>query len=182
MGLAYYYRNREKCLEGDKERRDWYSAHGICIACGHNEAVPGLRRCGDCLYRAREHWYANHTPEENRDYQREKYARYRAEGRCVKCGQPAVEGMCMCESCQKKHNRAGRRWKREHQVSRDPQLCRIRECREKAVEGRVWCEAHLEMWRENMRKNREKGNNQNHPWRKDEQARQKTEKWRRNGS
>ena len=176
---TYYETHREQCLERGRERREWYKAHGICIQCGHEEAVPGRLMCGECLYERNAHWWTVHTTEENTIYRRELYARYRAEGKCVECGRPAVEGRCMCQSCREKHNRAGRRWRREHRVSKDPGLCKVRECQEPKTEGRCWCAQHLAMYQEIMRKNRAKGN-QDHPWRKDEQVRQKTEKWRRN--
>ena len=30
----------------------WYKAHGICIACGHEDVEPGKTRCAECAMKA----------------------------------------------------------------------------------------------------------------------------------
>ena len=36
-------------MSGEKERREWYAAHGICISCGQRDAFPGRKKFAECL-------------------------------------------------------------------------------------------------------------------------------------
>lgn len=64
----------KRCRQMNKELRDWYIQHGICVVCGHEKAVPNRKRCWDCLDKAAE-WNANYKAnmtEEQKEAAKEK--------------------------------------------------------------------------------------------------------------
>ena len=60
-------------------------ARGLCVQCGV-EALPGKRRCSDCLVRAV-------------GYQTARRKRRKARGLCIICGTLARPGKLMCSGC-----------------------------------------------------------------------------------
>lgn len=94
---------------------------GICGPCASETATGALRKCARCgLHRADWHSTARYCPQCWRDYQRERRAARKAEGRrewsvktCSQCG--AVESMppesSWCRQCRNAYQRA---WKADH--------------------------------------------------------------------
>jgi len=66
-------------------------AEGRCPDCGCVDPEEGKLRCSDCLRVLRL-------------AARYRRLRYKAEGRCVWCGEPAIPDYVYCPSCRDKNN------------------------------------------------------------------------------
>ena len=92
------------------------------------------------------------TTEEKAQYAKDRYARLKAAGLCVVCGQPAIPGKTQCEF----HNRQGRHYsanlseEKREQAREYGRMRRVRLvqeglcicCREPVAQGSVYCERH----------------------------------------
>lgn len=103
------------------ELREWYAEHGICIACGRNDAVKGIKLCQECRLKqadAAAEYYEAHREEcmaKMKTNGKERYRRRRESGLCVSCGKrPAAEGKVRCGICLAK-NRAQQERRRRAQ-------------------------------------------------------------------
>lgn len=84
-------------------------ASGRCPVCGGERDNPQRVYCIECLRYARAKRYAvmaAETPEEcaarkamRRVKEEERRERYRAEGRCIRCGKQAMLGYTLCLQC-----------------------------------------------------------------------------------
>lgn len=94
-------KNAEKC----KERSTILKANGICICCGHNEAVPERVYCPQCQEKKRQgtqKWRLENPDKCERQKIRAKALREKrvAEGICVYCGkEKALPGLQSCHDC-----------------------------------------------------------------------------------
>lgn len=103
-----------------KERHELLKSLGLCTTCGKAPAAKGHTSCLSCLdnfgiiYEGRreqmQQYYREHAEEINA-VKRRRYAERKAQGLCIACAMPAVDGMIYCEACrQKKNERARRRY------------------------------------------------------------------------
>lgn len=114
----------KRCRQMNKELRDWYIQHGICVVCGHEKAVPNRKRCWDCLDKAAE-WTANYkanmteeqkeaAKEKRNKRQKKKYAERKVAGKCTRCGKKmAVAGKTQCTECLLKSRRTAEKYRRK---------------------------------------------------------------------
>ncbi len=89
-----------------KARREWYKAHGICVVCGHRDAVGKMTMCAECLYKANEatHKWASKNPGYWRKAQKKRRQRLLEEGKCTKCGRENDNpGRKYCRACALKY-------------------------------------------------------------------------------
>lgn len=149
----------------DKDDYSWYKAHRICPGCRQRAAAYGHVYCGECMYRKTETYHATKDRGVINTKNRERYQRYRDEGRCVRCGQPARPGLSHCQKCQDYQNRAHMKWRRERRVEKPEDECRL--CTEKRVEGYAYCAEHLAQRRALIARNRPAHISQAHLWRKE---------------
>lgn len=95
-----YYRQYGKDLRAFRKRQ------GLCIHCGKEKAEEGLSVCTICKLDGRERanrYYQEMSPEKKTEHLAKKKALYderRAQGLCVRCGQPAYNNFAFC----KKHH------------------------------------------------------------------------------
>ena len=127
--------------ERQKERREWYKARGICIACGKRDAVGRLTMCGECLYKANEatrNW-ASKNPGYWREAQKKRRQRLLEEGKCPKCGRENDNpGRKYCRACALKYRQYYHKT-RVLKVKNDG-VCRW--CDQPVVEGKKLCAEH----------------------------------------
>lgn len=99
-------RDIEKKNRTTRELRAWYKEHGICPACGRNEAAPGRVMCTECIIANRKRKAASSAHDcAVRKALREKRAE---QGLCVWCGAKAIEGMKHCAKCRASINTSNR--------------------------------------------------------------------------
>jgi NMD protein affecting ribosome stability and mRNA decay len=127
--------------EGKRARREWYKAHGICVACGRRGAVGSLTMCGECLYKSQEathRWQSKH-PGYWRDAQKKRRERLLAEGKCPRCGRENDNpGRVSCKACALKNRQY---YHRTHVWKVKPAgVCRW--CDQPVMEGSKLCAEH----------------------------------------
>jgi NMD protein affecting ribosome stability and mRNA decay len=95
----------KECLEitrkVSKENFDWYQKNGYCYRCGKEKVFGDEKTCPECraknyiaLSRSVRKRYGN-----AHNYYLDRRTRYLAEGRCVRCGKKAEQGLKYCRSC-----------------------------------------------------------------------------------
>lgn len=105
------------CLEVSrkvsKDNHAWYIKNGYCYRCGKERVFGDEKTCPECRVKN----YISMSHSRNTRYgnahnfyiaRREKYL---SEGRCVRCGKVAVEGLKYCKPCldrEKERNRRDR--------------------------------------------------------------------------
>ena len=142
--------------------------YGLCHGCQKAKAFPNRKFCPECLElfanrnAAR---YANLTPEQKKadlEKRKERRHRYKAEGRCPRCGKPATHGM-YCYEHSLRAKRHARKWNetvkearykaKEHsfEYKKEHHLCRV--CGSPIEEGNAtsWCNACREKQAERAR-------------------------------
>lgn len=83
-----------------KERYDFYKQHGICVACGREEAPKGKTRC--LLCRSKDAEKSSNYNRSKRDkeaynqYMREYRQKRKENGLCQQCGRPTINGHSFC--------------------------------------------------------------------------------------
>lgn len=106
----YYYQNRARIAERNRQLRDQRRAQGLCTMCGASETDPEHLTCAMC--RKMQAFRYKESPDrqrQNMDYKRARYQQRAAEGLCVACGkEPAREGRRMCEKCAAVYNAKAR--------------------------------------------------------------------------
>lgn len=133
--------------EQEKERREWYKAHGICYRCGQKDAQRGYLMCVECRTAQNERRRGKEQTAEQLAAQRERLHRLReerkAKGLCPKCGKHKPEdGYITCRCCRAKDAAAGRRnWAKKHGSITSEQRTSGWYC--------YHCSAELPEWREN---------------------------------
>ncbi len=148
----------------------WYAKHGICVSCHQAAAVPGMKNCGDCLYKKQLRHIRN--AEKERPKFREHAAKFRSEhkalGLCVECSQPAIEGTTRC----KRHTLLHRIHDAMRRVRKvpDENVCSIAACNALVVPGKRFCEYHYRKKCATAFANQPKGNS-HHIWRRLDHAR-----------
>lgn len=136
----------------------WYKSHGICTQCRCQNAEPGKALCYDCREKATEssRKYSKEHAAEKRQKQLARYYRLKEEGRCTCCKKPTTNGV-YCVECAAKNNRRNR--ERNHKEGKwfpdglREELGICKWCNEKAVEGSIYCEKHLEQKRKTLAEN-----------------------------
>lgn len=144
-----------------KETYRWKKEHGICVDCGCEEAVGGVR-CPECAAKKAEsamqkHCNMSHEEKEEHNKKRREKAKalrkYRKEhGLCLQCGKPVYNGHAYCME----HFLYHKRYKKKKQAEsnkgyRELGLCRI--CGKEVVSGKKLCAEHLKQYQEIMQKN-----------------------------
>lgn len=102
----------------DKERYEFYKAHGICVICGQETAKKTSVRCSKCAatvagyerikYHSMEEEEEERKEKLKKDTQRIKSTREqrKAAGLCTTCGKhPPKEGRLQCEACLARYRR-----------------------------------------------------------------------------
>lgn len=106
----------------DKERREWYLAHGICPHCGRNDLQKGYKRCLECRMKDNEAHRNKPISEERKAYQREYQREYskkrreelKAAGICIRCGKCKTDGEhAHCAVCRAKKAAEQREYNRK---------------------------------------------------------------------
>lgn len=111
----------------DKERYEFYKAHGICVICGQETAKKTSAKCGKCTAtsadyaRIKYHSMAEEERKEKlkKDVQRIKLTREqrKAAGLCTTCGKrPPKEGRLQCETCSARYKRYNEKSRRKRGV------------------------------------------------------------------
>ena len=137
----------------------WYKAHGICIACGHEDAEPGKTRCAECAMKAaawaRAAYYLQSEEQKaaNRQQRKERYARRKALGLCTDCGKTVSTGKRLCLDCSLR--------RRYVKTDFSDGLCC--KCNEPVVPGMMLCARHYAIAAANARKAHAQRPNENHP-------------------
>lgn len=105
------------------ELREWYAEHGICIACGRNDAVKGIKLCQECRLKqadASAEYHEAHREKRLAEFKvrnKERYKQRRETGLCVRCGKrPAAEGRIRCGICLAKDRARHEKRRREQGV------------------------------------------------------------------
>lgn len=108
----------ERCLEKKRgeamKRYKRIRAMGKCVGCGKNWAMPHMRLCLPCKIKYSERhaknaaWYSS---DERKAYAKNLRERYKAEGKCVKCGKPTNGVYTMCDKCRELSKERSRQWR-----------------------------------------------------------------------
>lgn len=158
--------------------RQWYIEHGICVACGQQDAFPGRQKCPKCLEKATLSNIKYRSLERERTYyprRKEKRMARIADGLCPQCGRPAKVGQ-LCLECYAKKCRRREAEKTERAQRGDPRKARVNNgkcyfCEAQALTGKRVCAKHyadiLARFHSSARK-------EGHPWEKDEAIRRLT--------
>ena len=150
----------------------WYKAHGICIACGHEDVEPGKTRCAECAMKAaardRAAYYRQREErrEAMRRRKRELYAKHRAKGLCANCGKKTSAGKRLYLDCFLRRRRYDKRYfdaYRRVKTNFSDGLCRL--CNEPVVTGKKLCARHCAIAKKNLKKANAQQSNADHPWR-----------------
>lgn len=111
--------------ERNKERREFYKAHGICCQCGREKATKGRSYCLNCLdkisisgYKYRATWSEEKKAEylgRAAKYHKRLYNERKATGICVDCGKKkAEENRVRCGICLDKQRRRQEKIRRQN--------------------------------------------------------------------
>lgn len=178
----FYRENRSKsglsswCREctnaAAKDRRLWYIKHGICVACGQNDAWIGHQKCPDCIEKSQNNNAKYRSIDLERSYY-EKRKKKRLErinnGFCEKCGKKKATNGQLCNRCwnmrqtMREKEKAFRGRPGEHfRERRDRGVCLY--CCKEVVDGYCFCDSHLRMKREIFEKAKLSSSEK---WRKD---------------
>lgn len=154
----------------NRETYCWYKEHGICTRCGQRKAFHGHVYCEVCMeksvnksarYRLEHHEKYLKSQAESRQKLR---ARRKAEGKCIQCGRPAVEGQTLCAACRAVNRERSKQYRRDKYGYNGGSSAvfqkRIAEgkcmfCGEPQEPGYGFCARHLAAIRENMKKAQE---------------------------
>lgn len=164
--------------EEERAWRQFLKEHHICVRCGKRDAFHNKTMCPECLEkeqkRGRERYAENREQilQRKKKYNKSLYARRKAEGLCVKCGQKkATKGVCCLECYVKERKREIERTekrKRENggyirEIRKEKGLCA--QCGEPTLPGQRLCQKHYEI----AAKNAEHARKYSKWWRKDNQ-------------
>lgn len=111
-------------------RDSWrmYKSAGICPYCKLRYAEPGRVHCAQCL-RHRRVLHARSDPGNvhQRELCRERRARLKAAGICVRCGKnPAREGRTRCQACEDKKRQSEIKYKILRKMDKEAKEARKR--------------------------------------------------------
>lgn len=160
----------------EKERRKWYSAHGICVVCGQRDALPGRQKCAECTEKATLNNIKYRSLERERMYYPRRKAKREARiaaGLCPICGKPAKYGQ-LCYEHYIKKKRKNEREKEKRAATGDPRRNRVAVgkcwfCNNRALPGMKVCQAHYTALMNRSGFAHRGG--EDHPWAKDEKVR-----------
>lgn len=146
--------------ESQKERYLFLKAHKICVSCGQENAAPHSILCIDC--REQRRYYYNHVYDKSKRREKDRVNKRKQRderiknGLCPSCGNEKPDGYTyqLCPSCRARYREYDQKRRRKNgalgQQERDYiGLCR--QCNKPAVEGRCYCEEHLEKARKSAR-------------------------------
>lgn len=91
----------------EKERRDWYSSHGICPRCCKNDIMGDETICPECTASESNNTLKNRNREKYNLYQKKwqkaNYQLRKEKGICTRCGKrKAMDGYFTCRICRAK--------------------------------------------------------------------------------
>lgn len=93
----------EKYRKYGKKMREKRKAAGMCVRCGKAKAVEGQTLCVACRVRngiKANEYYHNLTEEQKQkllDKKKKERAERKAQGLCIKCGQPVFGSYVLCK-------------------------------------------------------------------------------------
>ena len=107
----------------DKELKDWYRQHHICVMCGRADAEPGRKHCKACLQHERER---NALRRDQTIARRRELRKERSEaGLCLYCGKPATPGKQLCMTCRMRQNDSVRKYRIIKKIDREVEKARL---------------------------------------------------------
>lgn len=132
-------------MDRHKARREWYKQHGICVNCGQRNAMDGKVLCWECSNKRAEYRESlgprpEAQKEQIRQCQQRLYAKRKAMGVCVRCGNPNLyDGTLRCMQCTLESRRYGRERQRKKpkKAWREHGLCL--DCGAPRMEGKAYC-------------------------------------------
>lgn len=109
---------REYARKANRETYYWYKSKGICPKCKTQMAAPGRVYCESCLKKKAERC-KKYGGEYNKRKCKEFRERQKANGMCVYCARPAVEGRVLCEVCARKNSESQQVRKMRKRIARE---------------------------------------------------------------
>lgn len=113
----------------NKQLREWYESHNVCVNCGQRDAEPNKKMCFECseknAEKCRQRYYQNRENEIKGATERKRLLRQQRneKGLCTECGKrPQYHGTKMCWSCRNKHQKQDK--SRSEKQGRIPQELR----------------------------------------------------------
>lgn len=108
-----------------KERYEWYKAHGICPRC-REQAMVGRVYCAKCFRKTHAHWdKVDKDGSVNRQRCADRRKRLKAAGMCVNCGNAkAVDGKTLCPKCRAKNEESRTNYLIRQKIEREAQKAR----------------------------------------------------------
>lgn len=113
-----------------KELHQYCIEKGICTRCHKHMALQGRRLCAECTYvntinriRRAKNEKPNNDAEraEKNEKRRELYAKRKAEGICINCGQKkALANRVLCNECRIRANKASKKCMRKKRELQPP--------------------------------------------------------------
>lgn len=110
--------------EAEREEREWYISHGVCVRCHCDDARPGKTMCllcADIVSEDSSKRYNALTTEQKKEVNKKKTAGNRKrreererQGLCTKCGkQPPRENRKTCIECRLADNRRSKQYRKK---------------------------------------------------------------------
>lgn len=131
----------------NRERYEWYKAHGICVKCGRRDAFNGRVECEYCIERRYLYSKQEKRVEAARHFANSRYHARLEAGVCPYCGKAPIHGEYKsCESCRKKLKQY--RKIRQHETEqnfvseKESWMCRMGQCQVPAAAGETLCAKH----------------------------------------
>ena len=152
--------------EKAKAKYQQMKSMGLCVSCG-KPAAKGRVRCLDCLESVSvaslvcKSEMSDEAKKKARkratELQRIHYRERKAEGVCVECGKPTVDGLTRCQRCRVRHNDRMKQYvepktKKKEWIAQG--LCML--CGKECEKGYKLCSEHRAKAREAAKKARKK--------------------------
>lgn len=160
------------------DRYYFLKEHHICVKCGQRDAFRNKTMCPECLEKEQKKGRKRYAENREQILQRKKkrnkalYARKKAEGLCVKCGQKKATKGVYCLECyvkeRKREIEKTEKRKRENggyirEIWKEKGLCA--QCGEPTLPGKRLCQKHYEI----AVKNAENARKYSKRWQQDNQ-------------
>lgn len=104
----------QKHRQAKRDERHERMAFGVCVDCGVREPVPGRKRCAECIERR------NNTDAHVKEVERLNQLKEsrKANGLCIRCGNPVAPGHRRCEKCMAYMRDYGKKLRLQEQTER----------------------------------------------------------------
>lgn len=127
---------------------------GICVKCRKAKADYGYVSCLQCRMDEREYkkmYYHNKmTDEQKKEIQRKNNDRrkqHREQHLCETCSKPTYRNTTLCYECLIKKRKKSRVIRESQKIMKAQNQCRIKNCYNERIEGRCYCDKHLDKLR-----------------------------------